>query len=160
MQPIEYCNDTLQLKTTIEKGFLMMGERLYKIRAEKLYSPQWSSFAEYLEEFGNMSQGTASKLINVYLRFVKEFEIDESKLLQAKGWTNLAKIAAISRTKEEAEEWVDKAIVLTARDLDREITEYTKGTDMIKCEHKHDEVMLLHTCIDCKDQWTTPFSNS
>lgn len=159
MQPqtIDYCNETINLKTTIEKGFLMMGERLFKIRSEKLFAPQWSSFNEYLLEFGNMTPGTASKLINIYLRFVKEFGINENRLLQAKGWTNLAKIAAISNNKEEAEEWVDKAIALSSRDLDREIKEHLGGTDMTQCAHAHEETMILHICDDCGDKWTTPF---
>lgn len=159
MQPtIQYCNETLELKTNIERGFLILGERLYKIRSEKLYSPQWSSFNEYLEEFGNMSPGTASKLITIYLRFVKDFEIDESRLLQAKGWTNLAKIAAISNTKEEAEEWMNKAITLSSRDLDREIHEHIHGTDMLKCEHRNKDTMMFHVCSDCGDRWTMPIA--
>lgn len=153
---IAYCQETLQLKTTIEKGFLMMGERLYRIRSEKLFSPQWSSFNEYLQEFGNMTPGTASKLINIYLRFVEEFQIPEHKLLQAKGWTNLAKIAAISHTKEEADEWLEKATTLSSRDLDREIHEHVHGTDMNKCEHTEAETMVLHVCDQCGDKWTTP----
>lgn len=154
---MDYCNETLQLKTGIEKGFLLMGERLHNIRDNKLYSPEWDSFNEYLMEFGNMSPATASKLINIYLKFIKEFGFTETKLLEAKGWTNLSKIVSVSNSKEEAEEWLIKASVLTSRDLDREIYEHINGTDMIKCEHTSEELMLLHICDNCGDKYTTPY---
>lgn len=146
LQDLKYCNDTLQLKFTIESSFLSLGERLMKIRDERLFEPQWETFGTYVSEL-KMSEPSASKLINIYRRFVLEYNIEPQKLLNAGGWSVVAEILPVVKTKAEAVEWIDKMEVLTKEDIRKEILEKKTGITQQNCPHKDTyEIIVCRTC--------------
>lgn len=143
---LNYCEETRLKVRELEGSFLVLGERLKKIRDEKLFIGQWETFEEYLEDV-KLTAPTASKLINVYQKFLVEWQFRQEKLMEAGGWSVLYPILRIATSKEEAEEWVDKACVLSRKDLEKEITEAKTGIDMSKC--KHHDTYVLKVCRTC-----------
>ena len=57
----KFLRETLELRQSIEEGFLSLGERLKKIRDERMYEVDYESFDHFLSEL-KVSPGTASKL--------------------------------------------------------------------------------------------------
>lgn len=143
--PSEYCASTIALKKTIESGFIVLGERLARIKAEKMWESQWSSFAEYLHEM-NINEGTASKLIAVHQTYVQKYGLDENLLIEA-GWSNLYEvrnIAGESKNKQEVEDLVRKVTTLK-RDDTREMVREHKNPH---CDHNWIEIHLRQ-CTEC-----------
>jgi hypothetical protein len=134
-----YCEETLSLKRDIEVSFLDLGERLQRIRDDQLYFPSWDTFEDFMMEM-KMSAGTASKLINIYQRFVLEYKISTKAIAKAGGWSIVAECLSIVKSKEEAVEWIEKASLMTQTDIRREIKEAKTGIPMSEC--KHDWVSL------------------
>ena len=146
IQALNFCNETLSFKNDIEVSFLELGARLQEIRDKALYADQWEDFASYLMEFKNLSEASASKLINIYQRFVIEYGVPR-KLIGEAGWTSLAETLPIVKNKKDAMDWVERAILLTRTDLRREIKEAKTGKLMAQCDHK--KYYLLKVCEDC-----------
>lgn len=146
---IDYCNETVKMKQNIETAFLTLGERLMKIRDQRLFEGQWASFSLYLLD-AKISEATASKLINIYHKFVLEWQFPVEKLAEAGGWTSLAALLPICKTKEQAEPWLDKTFVLSRPDLEKEIKESKTGIDMRHC--KHEDNYVIRVCRQCGDR--------
>lgn len=141
-EQLEYCTTTLDLKKTIETSFIALGERLSKIRFESLWRSNWNSFAEYLMEM-KINESTASRLISVYDTYVGNYKIDESKLA-AIGWSNLYDMIPLVKTREKAEELVDKTSEMRKEDVREEIR-----AAKFNCTD-HDWVELhIQTCRIC-----------
>jgi hypothetical protein len=141
-----YCEETISLKKTIESSFLEMGKRLRDIRDKRLYEPQWTSFPEYLAEM-KLSESQASKLINIYNKFVLEYQFTTEEILQTGGWAVLAEVLPVIRDKESATEWLEKAKNLTMQDLRIEVKERKTGKSMDGC--KHENTYTITICRDC-----------
>lgn len=148
----EFCAATLELKNSIEVSFLELGKRLLNIRDERLFEPNWESFPSYLQEM-KMTEATASRLINIYAKFVLEYELAPAKVAEAGGWATLSELLPVIKrgTKEEAVAWLNKASTLTKDDLRKEVKEAMSGIEMAKC--KHEETLLFKRCVTCKDTW-------
>lgn len=141
-----YCNDALQLKTSLEQGFIRLGEYLYTIKNERLYEANWASWEEYSLEL-KMSQNSINKLIQIYARFILSYGIPEEKVVEAGGWSVIAELLPVIETAEQAEEWLDKAKELTREDLRKEITEKKSGIPMQSC--KHLDTYTITVCRGC-----------
>ena len=139
---MEYCQQTLALKKTLESGFLTLAERLKKIKEEGLWEAEWGSFAEFLMEM-KISEATASKLISVYDKFVLEYGIDQEKLAGV-GWSSLYEILPLCDTVGSAREMVEKATLLKRDELREEVREARVG----ECDHEWVEVHLRQ-CTKC-----------
>lgn len=145
IQPIDYCVETINLKKTIETGFIVLGERLTKIKDGRMWENQWSSFSEYLSEM-NINDSTASKLISVYRTYIGKFQIDET-LLSELGWDKLYSardFVLTAKTKTEALELVEKIKSLRRQDADELIREHKNGV----CDHDWFEVHIRQ-CRSC-----------
>lgn len=138
-----YLKETITIAKRIESAFLELAARLKNIRDNRLYEGDYQNFAEFLWEI-KIAEGTASKLIKVYETFVLKFKMKNDKL-SAVGWSSLYQIANNVETKEEAEEWVEKAVLLTRDHLTDSLKEKTKGPN--KCSHS--DVYILKICKDC-----------
>lgn len=124
-----YCDDTLQLKASLELHFLEIGKRLMEIRDGQLYRPYWDTFEEYLMEM-KLTAPTASKIITVYDKFVLQYKIPQKKLAAAGGWSMLYEIVPVSTSKQAATQWVEKAAEHPQYELRAEIREAMgKGSD-------------------------------
>lgn len=146
---LEYCEKTLTLKSALEEGFVALGERLGRIRDEELYKPQWSTFAEFLEEM-KLSEATASKMISIYQKFVIGFGIAPEKIALAGGWNPAYEISTFAQTKKEAVEWLEKSSTLTRQDLRKELQERKSGIPMKECKHK--DTYTIKICRDCGER--------
>jgi len=137
--PVEYCQETINLKKTIESGFIVLGERLSKIKEDEMWKSQWSSFAEYLMEM-SINESTASKMIAVHKTYVERFNVDEALLIEA-GWDKLysaRELAEGAKNKKEATEVV-KQITSLKRDDTRQLMREKKHPD---CHHDWYELHL------------------
>ncbi len=150
IENFNYCQQAIEIKNKTEVSFLQLGEYLFNIREQRLYEGQWDTFHNFLEEM-NLQDSTASKLISVYRKFIFELNIPKENLLEAGGWTKLAKIVNVIETPEDADEWLAKSSVLSMRDLEKEIKENKTGVEMKTC--RHDNTYLVEICKDCGEKW-------
>ncbi len=145
-----YCEQTISLKSGLEEGFFVLGERLAKIRDEELYQPSWDSFPEFLEEM-KLSEATASKLINIHLQFVVKFGIDKQKLLEMGGWSDLSEILKLADSKEKTIEIIDELGPLLRADRRRALSEKKTGISMGECLHDWTTVHFKQ-CKKCQER--------
>lgn len=141
-----YLQGTLRLKAELEKNFLTLGERLKRIRDERIYLSTHTSFVEFLWE-AKMTESTASKLINVFTQFVETLNLNEDRILEAGGWTTVYKLKDLCIDRESADEWLDKARDLSPKDLDIVIREAKTGIVQAECEHR--DMVKMNYCPDC-----------
>lgn len=143
----KFCDDVMGLKKNIEISFLEIGKRLKVIRDDEKFRPYWETFDDYLIEM-RMTKGTASKLINIYEKFVLEFKM-AVPLLAEVGWSPLSEILPVVKTKKDAVHWVKVATDNPLRELRDEIREKRTGIDQSKCRHKEGWV-TIRICKVCK----------
>ena len=153
---LKYCTETVSLKYTIESSFLSLGERLMKIRDEKLFQPQWETFGTYVAEL-KMSESSASKLINIYKRFILEYNIEPQKLLKAGGWSVIAEVLPVVHNKRDAISWINKMGELTKEDIRKEILEQKTGITQMNCPHT--DTYTIQVCRTCGDRIKTNENN-
>lgn len=127
----EFCNETLELKHSLELHYLEMGRRLLEIRDGQLYKPYWDSFTEFLMELKWSDSSRANRIINIYKKFVQEYNIEPKKLAAAGGWSVLAEVLPVATDKESAEEWIEKAALHPQKELRAEIRD-ARGIRTIK----------------------------
>ena len=144
----DYCQQTLTLKANIEHSFLALGERLKKIRDQRLYEPSWTSFYEYCEEM-KMNESTASRLIGIYEKFILEYHFEHQKLLEAGGWSVISECLPVIKSKNDAEEWLHKAKTLSRGDLRKELKEKKTGITETGCRHDY---YMLRVCRKCGEK--------
>lgn len=144
IQPIEYCQQTLQLKRGLESGFIVLAERLSRIKAEQMWQNQWASFSEYLAEM-KITDATASKLIAVHKLYVEKYKINEKLLVEA-NWSTLYEMRGlvVDKPKTEVEKIIKDFTVLKRDDAREVLREAKNGV----CHHDWYEVHLkvCHTC--------------
>ncbi len=97
IQNLKYCEETLALKEGLELGFLTLGERLLRIRDERLHAPQWEDFDEFVAEL-KMAPSTVSRLIGIYQKLVLEYKIAPAQIGKAGGWTVVAEVFVEAKT--------------------------------------------------------------
>ncbi len=143
-----YCQETISLKSDLELSYLDLASRLHKIQLNRMYEPNYESFDEFLEEI-KISKSTASKLINIWVRFVIQFKIKPKMLADAGGWTVVAEILPYADTKKSAERWLLDAKENRRKDLRKNLLELKTGISMSKCKHKNKRHVLFWKCEDC-----------
>lgn len=151
----EYCEQTIELKKTIELSYLEMAERLYRIKLNRMYLPAYESFGDFLQEI-DLSEATASKMINIWVRFVIEYQIAPQLMADAGGWTIVAEILPFAVSKKAAENWLEEAKALRSRaKLRKSLKEAETGIDMRHCKHEHFETITFDKCLNCHETWRT-----
>jgi len=149
MKPtISYCEETIALVHNIEGAFIALGERLHRIRNERMWEGRWDSYEDYLSEI-NISPAKASKITSIYEKYVLEYNVPQDKLVKV-GWSSLYSLLPAVKDKESANEWVDKASVLRREDIEDEIRDIKLGAP---CPHKNTEILKLEICKDCGKRW-------
>lgn len=146
-----FCEETKLLKNKIENSFLELGERLLKIRDQNLYTPQWSSFTEYVWEL-KWSEAKASKLINIYQKFVLNYGFPTERLLNAGGWSGLAEVLALVKDKESAEYWLHELEISSRPDLRVKIKEFVTGIEQADCLHPDNYVLKICRACGLKEK--------
>ncbi len=146
----EYCTETLSLKNRLELSYLELAERLHKIQLNRMYEPNYDTFDDFLQEM-KISFATASKLINIWVRFVIKFKIAPRMLADAGGWSVVAEILPYANSKTSAERWLRAAGSNTRSDLRKSLMEVKTGIDMSTCKHARVEIITYQKCNDCGD---------
>lgn len=149
MKNWQYCAATIELKEDIEKSFLALGERLMLIRNGSLYHPSYENFREFLREMG-MAEGTGSRLIGIYEKYVLLGGMKPEELVSPRGWDNLSKFLPYIKTPEQAREYAGKALVLSREDALKEAFELRTGNPMSACAHP--DTYLMRICRACGDK--------
>lgn len=139
---IDYCKKTLEIKQNIERGFLVLGERLHKIKEESLWQGGWTNWEEFLMDL-KVSPSNASKFMSIYRKYVLEYKIDQ-KVLAAASWSNLYEAIPLCTTKEKAEDLIQSMAVWKPGDLKEHIRESLKGD----CKHDFFE-LHMRQCRNC-----------
>jgi len=139
MKPATYLESTIALVKTIEESFLVLSERLKKIRDDKLYESSYDNFEEFLEE-AKVSPATASKMIQIYEKFILELGFSNEEVVESGGWSLLYSIIPFCKNKTQAKEWMGKTKILPRHELEVAIREERTGVDSYKCEHEMQEV--------------------
>jgi hypothetical protein len=149
---LDFCQHTIALKENIERTFIELGRRLFKIREERLYEPFYDSFNVYCDEL-KLSQSTISKLVNIYKKFILEYGFTAKQLMKAGGWGVMAEALPVIKSKADARDFLEKAETLTLRDMRKEVLEKKTGMDQRTCKHK-DDFYVLQICRVCGDRQT------
>lgn len=138
-------------KAVITQGavFLHMGYLLKTIKEEELYKYMgqggYDSFRSFLggPEL-SISQATAYCLLAIYQRYIDKFKYLE-KDIQDVPWSKLQMLASLEvETKEEADEWLEKARTLGAGDFRTEVSEH-------KANKGHEHPIPYPRVYRCKD---------
>ena len=147
-----FCEETVEFKGRLEEGFIELGKRLMLIRENRLYADNWDTFEDYVLEFRNMSEPTATKLINLYKVLVLKYRVSGKLIAQAGGWSNLSETIPLIKSKEDALHWVHIATENTRTGLRRFITEAKTGKSMTG--HKHDKPyhLLVYPCCGLRER--------
>lgn len=141
----EFCDETIALKKTLESGFLVLGERLARIKREQLWEGQWSNFGEFCREM-DINEATASRLITVYETYVEKYHIDQADL-SGKPWYSLyqlRKMIPANATKQDVEQIVKSTETLNRQELNKMLREQEHGV----CQHEWKEVKFRQ-CSNC-----------
>ena len=130
-----------------ERAWLLMGRYLAKIKREGLWKGYAESFQEFVAdpELRLPSYRRCLDIIRAYEVFVEHWGIPEDRLVKI-GVDRLRWIAkkTLGGTREELEEWLRKAEVLSKADFIAELTgkEYKPGKcpvcggDLTRCQHE------------------------
>lgn len=144
-----FCQETVQLAKGLRVGYMMLAQRLHRIKAQKLYQPVHEKWYMYCDEIG-IKEDLASKLTTIYEKFCREFGIDFEEIKEIE-YSKLYMIKPVCETKELAEHWIDEAKELTSRDLRKKIQEVTLNADQTKCPHA--DTYLVRCCRECGETW-------
>ena len=132
------------LRKKISELFLEFGYVLKKIRDEKLYLQMgeggFETFYQFLADPEiNLNPNTASAYIRVYEFYVEKLGFKKEKLLGIPlNRLNQIKNFLEDKTKNEVEEWIEKARTLGREDFVKEMESKKivkeKGVKIVKCK--------------------------
>lgn len=115
----------LELVTNIKDNYLELAQCLYEsYTEEKWKSWGYGSFKEYAQKELGVRYGKASYLKNIWMHFGKDEEL--LKQVESVGWDKMKELTRCVTT-ENAREWVEKANLLSADDLKKEVKSYLKS---------------------------------
>lgn len=140
------CEQAISLSKEAETADLELAKVLKEIRDKQLYQPQYSNFAEYLQEV-NKSASAASRLISTHTKLVDKLGIP-FKDFKDIGWSKAYEIAKNCTDKEEAEKYITmvKAFNTTKTDLQEIFREDKTGIGQMECEHEFVDYQRCKKC--------------
>lgn len=143
-------------------GFIQAGKFLYDIQKNETYKAEDSAHEHTFADFcdrpdipipGRTSESrrrTAYTLIKIHEQFQINNKISDETLAEI-GWTKLGLIAShLEDSKDDVDDWIDKASVLTTKDLEAELKIGNKSlSDIMSCTHENITKKTLWSCPDC-----------
>lgn len=148
---LDFCEETISKKHILELAWLELCGRLKEIRDNELYKGRWENFEDFLNDPAmDMDKGTASKMITIHEKMVLEYKIKPTVIANAGGWSKVAELLPVINNKEDAEEWLSKASVLSKNDLRKEVREQKSGILMKNCKHK--DTYIIRVCRGCGEK--------
>jgi hypothetical protein len=149
--------DKLQRIASI--SFLYLGAELKRQKEEKLYeylgeSPEYESFEAYVRS-KNIELRKAYYLMQIHTTFVEQLKFQPEELAGI-HWTSLRVLLPIVK-KENAQELIDKAKLLTRGHIETEMRQLKTGLHSLKdiqdCPHSHVRRVVFYECDVCKERF-------
>lgn len=112
----------------VRKQFIEGAKLLHKISTEKLWEGQYGSFGEYVEQECQLSQGYASKLVQLYQYYAIEGGVSHAKLAAV----DPEKAYSAMKLKGTPERQLTTALTLSRQELRAEVAD--KGEEH-RCEY-------------------------
>lgn len=140
-------------------AYLYQGKELYNIKKNKLYeylgeSPEFEDWELYLKS-RHLESRKAQYLIQIWTTFVERFGFKPEELSDI-HWTSLRALLPVAR-KENVQELVEKARVLTRTHLEMEVKALKNGlTELGECSHPKVEEVHYYRCILCGEHFKVP----
>jgi len=146
--------------------FLLAGRVLYQIKSQETYKAEDFSREITWEEFlmrpdlpfptssrnSDSIRRMADRLIGVYKTFIEKFQYKEDELASI-GFSKLALIAPVVKDldkKDNVVPWIEKAQLLTVKDLIAEIRTKDKTfAEILECQHSNAYEIKKFYCPDC-----------
>ena len=146
---LEFCALTISKKHHLENGWLELCARLKEIRDNGMYEGRWDSFEDFLKdpEMG-MDKSTASRMITIHEVLIVKYNIEPNTISKV-GWTKASELLPVINSKEDAEEWLETASVLSKDDLRKEVKEARGGGPGIGCKHEDTYEIVMRCCRNC-----------
>lgn len=147
-------------------GFIQAGSFLHKIQEGQTYLAEDSSeditFTQFCTRPDLPLPGRteasrlriAQKLLRVYKFFILEKNFDQNKLAPV-GYSKLDLLVPVIKAREEeADDWLEKATMLTSNDLIIEVRQKDKSlSEVLDCKHKDIEEVTYFRCKECHTVW-------
>jgi len=131
-----------QLRRDIETAFIFLGQRLEEIHKDREWEGRYDSFEDFLLDI-DLSPGQASKLRNIYTRFVLELGFQASEIAHI-GQRRLYAILPTCVDKNTAERNFASIKGLTTSDVEKKVKADVAG------EHDHNWIQY-RMCSVCKE---------
>lgn len=141
-------------------AYLEAGKYLYKIWSGKTYLSEDSSreitFTEFLQRpdlpIPGHTQDSRLRIAQKFIRIYKFFLLDKhftEKRLAPVGYSKLEILIPVIKLQEKkAEEWLDKAMLLTVEDLKAEIRQKDKSLgEILDCPHTDITIVTTYHCV-------------
>jgi len=129
--------------SNIQKLIQMYDEDLYQFILGEGVEPKWSAYLADIEKF--YSRGKIERWRKIITKLVTKFGIDINSIIYIPE-TRLEDIANNSNSKEEAEELITQAKVLTSLDFKNLLREKQGKPTTDECEHKMVEYEICSIC--------------
>jgi len=133
-------------------SLLEIGKRYLRIKDEKLFFPEHSSFRKFIAKETPVSYGTVYNYINIYLAYGQDDDV-----LRVQEPTRL--IRSLPHIKnnvkqldnEKAKDWLHKALTLNTQDFQDELREADgkKKTLVSECLHNDTQDISITQCRKC-----------
>lgn len=147
MKNHNFCTDTIELCAKINTGFIILAERLYKIREERLFEPYWDSFYEFVLDMNAVSMGTVSRLLKVYQKYCIDLNM-KPKTISKGEWSILYTAIPVVKSKDDALFYIETPN--TRQAILAEIKEKKTGIPQASCDHE--DSYLIRICRKCGDR--------
>lgn len=127
---------TLSLFTKVRTSVIEAAAALYEVNEKEAWKGEYASFGDFVDECG-ISQGFASKLLQVYAFYAIEAKVSQRKLAEI---DSERLYLAMKLPQGTVEERLMKASLLTRQELrEQKVLEETGG----ECMH------TIHVCAKC-----------
>lgn len=145
-----FCQETIGMKNTLERNYIVLCQRLHTIRENQLYDGNYGSWELFLEEL-RINKRKADAMCKIYETFILELGISEEKLALAGGWSVAETILPIATDKESAEEALEFAAVSLRKDVRMYVNEKLGKVPDGICEHE--DTYVVRVCRGCSERW-------
>jgi len=145
-----YCQDTINLKNAVEKNYMVLCARLYKIKTERLYEANFAQWEVFLEEL-RINKRSAEAMCKIYETFVIQLGIDPEQVALAGGWTVAETLLPLATSKELAEEGLEFAKGALRKDVRMFVNEKLGRVPDGMCSHA--DTYTVRVCRTCHDKW-------
>lgn len=143
---LTYCNETIDFKVKLEENFVEFGKRLHEIKTNELYLGQWTDWTEYCWELG-ISEGTASKYMTVYKRYVLGLGFSPAKIAELKDFTAAYTLQTSIKDDGELKAKFDEISGASGEHKNDILQEARNGISRLDC--KHSETYKVEICKVC-----------